>query len=199
MQTGCAVFARSRYCAGIFASKPIEQVVAEAQEWRRRRARVGVGRAGHNVLCLTLTANPSWPRLLRRLEEMTGLAWNRLMYLSQCTSPTIDRRESRPETKCCRIWISRCNTSTTRCWNACGGESPARDPSGCSTGSRADRLTGAADHDAGRNFQVKQRRNSKKTVELFKRGGLSAWGVLRLLRRTGYFRSGSLTAICPRS
>ncbi len=67
---------------GPYASKPIEQVVAEAEELAADGVRELVLVAQDTTFYgLDIDGRPRLAELLRRLEEVEGLAWIRLMYL----------------------------------------------------------------------------------------------------------------------
>jgi ribosomal protein S12 methylthiotransferase len=67
---------------GPYASKPLEQVVAEAQELAADGVRELVLVAQDTTFYgLDIYGRPRLAELLRRLEEVRGLAWIRLMYL----------------------------------------------------------------------------------------------------------------------
>ena len=67
---------------GPYASKPIEQVVAEAEELAADGVRELVLVAQDTTFYgMDLDGQPQLAELLRRLEEIDGLAWIRLMYL----------------------------------------------------------------------------------------------------------------------
>jgi ribosomal protein S12 methylthiotransferase len=67
---------------GPYSSKPIEQVVAEAEELAADGVRELVLVAQDTTFYgQDLDARPQLAQLLRRLEEVDGLAWIRLMYL----------------------------------------------------------------------------------------------------------------------
>ena len=67
---------------GPYASKPIEQVVAEAEELAADGVRELVLVAQDTTFYgLDIDGQPRLAELLRRLEEVDGLAWIRLMYL----------------------------------------------------------------------------------------------------------------------
>ena len=67
---------------GPYASKPIEQVVAEAEELAADGVRELVLVAQDTTFYgLDIYGQPRLAELLRRLEQVEGLAWIRLMYL----------------------------------------------------------------------------------------------------------------------
>ncbi len=67
---------------GPYASKPIEQVIAEAEELAADGVRELVLVAQDTTFYgIDASGKPQLAQLLRRLENVTGLAWIRLMYL----------------------------------------------------------------------------------------------------------------------
>ena len=78
----CAVSARSRSLRGPYASKPIEQVVAEAEELVADGTRELILVAQDtSYYGMDLYGRPRLAELLARLDQIDGLAWIRLMYL----------------------------------------------------------------------------------------------------------------------
>ena len=65
---------------GKHASKPIEAVVAEAEEWRPRGQGVGLVAQDTTFYGIDIYGKPRLDDLLLRLERVDGRAWIRLMY-----------------------------------------------------------------------------------------------------------------------
>ena len=109
---------------GKHATKPIEEVVAEARELAADGVRELIIVAQDTTYYgMDLYGEPRLAELLRELEQVEGLDWIRLMYFyPMYFTRRADRHDRRSRSGSCRISTCRCSTSTTAC---CGGCSAA--------------------------------------------------------------------------
>ena len=122
---------------GPYASKPIEQVVAEAEELAADGVRELVLVAQDTTFYgLDIYGQPRLAELLRRLEEVEGLAWIRLMYLypMHVTDELIEVIAGGSKVLP-YLDMPLAAHQRRRAASGCGGGSAGGKPSNCSTGS----------------------------------------------------------------
>ena len=165
---------------GPYASKPIEQVVAEAEELAADGVRELVLVAQDTTFYgLDIYGQPRLAELLRRLDAVDGLAWIRLMYLypmhitdelievvagGSKVLPYLDLPLQHINDEVLRRMRRRVDRAADR-----GVARPA---------SPADRLAGAADHVDDRFSGRNRGRSSRNCSILCGGGGSSGWGCL---------------------
>ena len=120
---------------GKHATKPMEEVIAEARELAADGVRELVIVAQDTTYYgMDLYGEPRLPQLLRELEKVEGLDWIRLMYLYPMyfTDELIDV-DRRSRSGSCRTSTCRCSTSTTDAQADAAPREPGRHRSRCST------------------------------------------------------------------
>ena len=106
---------------GKHATKPMEEVLLEAEQLAADGVRELIIVAQDTTYYgMDLYGEPRLAELLRKLEEVQGIDWIRLMYFyPMYITDELSRYDRWQQARSCRISTCRCNTSTTRCSAAC--------------------------------------------------------------------------------
>ena len=117
---------------GKHATKPIEEVLAEARELVADGVReLNIVAQDTTYYGMDLYGRPRLAELLGELDRIEGLDWIRVMYVyPMYVTDELINVLAAPSTLC-RIWTFRCSTSTTPCCGECSAGSIAARPRSC--------------------------------------------------------------------